>query len=121
MQKPNFPSAILRVTLTPGRWDEGPKAIITSIPARFSEKTVATINGRRIAMEKMGKVETVAESYGTMIYRAWCRSQSEALVVIGEMHQKMAASVQKKLESLRNMQASLAKPYRLQEDEYVPD
>ncbi|MNQ24301.1 hypothetical protein D3C85_374920 [compost metagenome] len=121
MQKPNFPNVLYRVSLSSGQPGEAPVATLTAIPAKFNESTVTTANRRRVALAKLGKIETIAESNTLHIVRVWLANREEVQETVHRMQRFLANSTQKKLEALHNLQLGLIQPATIREREYEDD
>lgn len=118
MQQPNFPNEIFGVVMSAGSKEE-PAVRVTVIPARRNKSTISTINSRRIAMDKLGKIETIAESISVHIVRVWVLQREEIQPAISRMHSFMTGHNQKKLECLQKLVLSLGSTPIITECEYV--
>lgn len=121
MQLPNFPNVLYRLSLSSGKPGEAPMATLTAIPAVFNKVTISTANKRRVALDKVGKIETIAESNTQHIVRVWLINREDVPEAIHRMQRFMANTTQKKLEALHNLQLGLIQPATLREREYEND
>lgn len=121
MQVPNFPNEIFRISLTAGEPGQSPRATLTPIPARYNDATISTISRRRIAKEKLGKIETIAESNTLHIVRVWVSSREEVEDAVRRMHDFLTARTQKKIDSLLKLQQGLLLEPIIREREYEND
>ncbi|MNF54999.1 hypothetical protein D3C87_1454940 [compost metagenome] len=121
MQHPNFPNEIFRVVFYPGKPGEAPTVNVTAIPAKYNQASVATANRRRIAFDKLGKIETLAESHNMHIVRAWVQSREHIPEIVTKMHTFVRGATQKKLEAIQRMQTGLNLEPILCEQEYEDD
>lgn len=117
MQSPNFPNEVFGVLFNVGSKEE-PSVRITPIPARFNKSTISTINKRRIAMDKLGKIETIAETNTLHIVRVWLINREEIPATIERMHQYVSGVSQKKLEAVNNMVLKLSRKPEVTERDY---
>jgi hypothetical protein len=107
MQIPNFPNEIIRVSLSAGNPGESPTATVTAIPARYNKATISTANSRRIALEKLGKIETIAESNSVHIVRTWVANREGIEEAVRNMHTFLQTRTLKKLEAIHKLQQGL--------------
>lgn len=121
MQSPNFPNEVFRVVMTAGKPHEPPQVSVTAIPAKYNQATISTANRRRIAFDKLGKPEIVAESHCMLIMRTWVQSREHIMEVCMKMQSRMQGNVQKKLESLQKLQLGLIQEPIIREREYEDD
>jgi hypothetical protein len=103
MQKPNFPNEIFRVLFQPGKPGNPPRVTVVVVPARYTQASVITASNRRISLDKLGKIETVAESSATHIVRAWVRDRESIPLVVERMYIFVRGQSQMKLEAVQNM------------------
>lgn len=121
MQLSNFPNEIFRVSLTAGEPGESPRATLTPIPARYNDATISTLSRRRIAKDKLGKIETIAESNTLHIVRVWVASREDVEDAVRRMHDFLISRTQKKIDSLLKLQQGLIQEPIIREREYDND
>lgn len=107
MQKPNFPNVVYRVSMQAGKPGEGPQVTVTAIPAKYNQATVSTASSRRIAFDKLGKIETIAESVSMHIIRVWVQSEGHIPEVVDKMYSHLQGATQRKLEAIEKMKLGL--------------
>ena len=104
MQQPNFPNLIYSVSLTvSSKNEEQPKLKVTAIPARYTKASIVTASSRRISMEKLGKMETIAESNTMHIMRVWVTDLEHVEAAREKMQSFLAGSIIKKHEAIQKM------------------
>lgn len=120
MQQPNFPNEVFQVHVQPGKQDCGhPKVRITKIPARFTDKSASTLNGRRLKLDQFGKFTTFARSTKIHIVTGYARTRGDALELADTIVRFIAAEAQRDLKNIQNMLLGVRfKPF-IEEREYV--
>lgn len=119
MQQSNFPNEVFTVSARPGApGNEAPRVRITKIPARYSTKSAATMNGRRIALEKIGKFSIFAESASYTVVRGYARTSEEAKALGTEMIAWLRNYAEKRLEAYKKMITNLQQEVVVVEEDY---
>lgn len=121
MQLPNFPNSIFRVSVSTGDVSGGPVATVTEIPAKYNDRTISTANSRRIAKDKLGVIETIAESNSLHIVRMWVASADETTEAAAKMLTYVINQCQRKLVAIQRVQAGLMVPMATRVREWNDD
>lgn len=119
MQVPNFPNLIYSVSLSiSSKNEEQPKLKVTAMPARYAKASILTANSRRISMDKLGKLETIAESNTLHIVRVWVAELNHVEAAREKMQSFLAGSVIKKHEAIQGMLRNVNTPCVIEHREY---
>jgi len=120
MQQPNFPNEVFLVQVHPGKQDCGhPKARITKIPARFTNKSAVTMNGRRLKLEQFGKFNTFARSTKIHIVTGYTRTREDAMKLSEAIVDYIKGEARRDLDNIQNILLGIRFKPLYEELEYV--
>lgn len=120
MQQPNFPNEVFLVTAQPGKPDCGhPKVRVMSIPAKYNDKSVSTMNGRRLKLDQFGKYNTFARSASLMIITGYTKTREEAFALADRMCIYMRNETIAESEKLHNRLLGLRSKAIIEEKKYA--
>ena len=97
-----YPSIIFRVSVSLSK-SEAIRATVTRVPCKVNKATVSTANNRRYKLEKMGKIEMIAESYGYTMLSAVTMDEVEISSLVFAMQDKLSNQLKQQQEILAAM------------------
>lgn len=102
-----FPTKAYRVSLSSFNQAGELKATVTPLPARITAQLVITANKRRIKMDRVDKVEFIADSNTHMVARLYTLSENLIPELINEMLLTMRKRADSKLRTVQELNRQL--------------
>lgn len=88
-----YPSVIFRVSVSLSN-KEAIRATVTRVPCKINPNTVSTANNRRYKLDRMGKIEVIADSYSCTMLATVTMDETEISSLVHTMQEKLIKRLQ---------------------------